>query len=598
MNKKYLIFSSTIIIILLACFAIAEISGITLNAPADEDVINGTYTFNTTITGIADNVSFYSNNPEWTLICFNDTASSTDKTFICDNNSIQLSDGTYTFNAIGRAALLDEYTEASDISTNVIVDNTFPVINLNDPINNLNTPSTNISFDYTPSDVLLHTCYLTWNVTEQKNITNLTSTQIPLLNGSQNNFFQTNLPEGHHTWNITCNDTLKRINSSETRTLTIDWTDPVITSTGVANDSEYDIDQSINCNCTATDNLDNEITCSGTGCNTNSAGQKTATFTATDRAGNFHRVTANYTVLEEPPAEGEAESEGEAEGEGEGEGEPEPRTEEKCWDILEAGATIDYEVDNEEIGIRKITIIPNKALSNTCLKVKQVISITTAGVTKYSEDNKVYKYFQIEPTGISDEDLTSVNIEFSIAKSFFYDHHRDTTNLNRYKEGWEELDTEDLSQDEINYAFFEAESPGFSDFVIVSDKRITGETVGTGPGCGDGICDPDENSTTCCQDCGCALGFECINNSCEKSSKFIVFQWFERAYNDVKEWIEEKIKFDWIGNKWWLGLPVWAWIIVGAVIVATGILGFIFRKKIKFPFEINFSVHKKHYGFR
>ena len=408
-------------------------------------------------------------------------------------------------------------------------------------------------------------------------------------------------------WNISCKDILNRKNVSSDRTLTIDWTIPHKINPPFPNGTEFEEgEEGINCDCTAEDNLDPSPNCNyGGSCSTSNSGsssiQKTLTFTAEDAAGNKNETyNITYIVLAAPPAEGEAESEGEAEGEGEGEGESPRviRVEEKCWDVLEAGVDINYEIDDEEIGIRKITIIPNKALSDTCLKVKQVISITESNVNDYGDSDKVYKYFQIEPTGISDEDLTSVFIEFSIAKSFFYDHHRDTTALNRYQEDWEELDTEDLSQDEMTYAFFEAESSGFSDFVIVSDKRITGGAIGTGEGCGNGICDSDENSTTCCQDCGCALGFECLNNSCEKSSKFIVFQWFERAYNDVKEWIEEKIKFDWITNKWWLGLPIWSWMIIGAAVVAIVILIIIFRKKIKFPFEVNFSVHNKHYGFR
>ncbi|MBR58928.1 MAG: hypothetical protein CMH54_13030, partial [Myxococcales bacterium] len=32
--------------------------------------------------------------------------------------------------------------------------------------------------------------------------------------------------------------------------------------------------------------------------------------------------------------------------------------------------------------------------------------------------------------------------------------------------------------------------------------------------CGDQICGPDESSTNCCTDCGCAEGFSCIDNQC------------------------------------------------------------------------------------
>jgi len=34
-------------------------------------------------------------------------------------------------------------------------------------------------------------------------------------------------------------------------------------------------------------------------------------------------------------------------------------------------------------------------------------------------------------------------------------------------------------------------------------------------GCGDGSCDPPETNITCCTDCGCGLGYTCVNNLCQ-----------------------------------------------------------------------------------
>ena len=47
--------------------------------------------------------------------------------------------------------------------------------------------------------------------------------------------------------------------------------------------------------------------------------------------------------------------------------------------------------------------------------------------------------------------------------------------MNRYKNGWEKLPTQEISEDD-NYIYYEAESPGFSIFAITG-QEIASTTI-------------------------------------------------------------------------------------------------------------------------
>ena len=236
MNKKLLIFSSTIIIILLACFVIAEISRVTFNTLEEDDIISGVYLFNSTVDYNSygnTNVTFYYNISELEQIylcnCTNKTIGQI--LFNCTNDTTIIADGRYNFTVIA----IDDYpSRESDDAKNVIVDNNPPTIDSILPEDNHANQSSNINFTYTPSDVTLINCSL--NGSGSNGIFEVIDTSPT--NNAENSFTQTSLSEGIYMWNISCKDILNRKKVSSNRNLTIDQTSPVL-DIGVSNGVEY-----------------------------------------------------------------------------------------------------------------------------------------------------------------------------------------------------------------------------------------------------------------------------------------------------------------------------------------------------------------------
>ncbi len=83
----------------------------------------------------------------------------------------------------------------------------------------------------------------------------------------------------------------------------------------------------------------------------------------------------------------------------------------------------------------------------------------------------VYRYIELEKTNISDGDIESANFSFRVEKDWIDNNSidPDSVRLMRYDEGWEELPTEETDDDD-DYRYYRAESPGFSVFAITGDE--------------------------------------------------------------------------------------------------------------------------------
>jgi PGF-pre-PGF domain-containing protein len=380
---------------------------------------------------------------------------------------------------------------------------------------------------------------------------------------------------------------------AENVTLNVDTEAPTFVYTLPPDEETFESDESVTCNCSSTDNLDPLPYCSiYNGSCSSSEGTRNITFRAWDHAGNERFLKITYTVEGEEGEEEETTTGGGAEtvSVSSSKGDSGAKSEEHCWDTITAGSALKYEVDNDIIGIKKITIIPKSSLGGACLEVKQVISVSAADVEAYSDSEKVYKYFKIEPEGMSDSDLTNVIIEFSVAKTWLYNHKRDSVDLNRYKNGWKSLGADDLDED-TDFVYYAAESSGFSDFVITGDAIARQEIINDS--CGNAVCEINENSTNCCQDCGCPEGSECRDNQCFEKSQGLITGWLGQ--------FQETIRIDWLNNQWLFGLPIWSFVILGVMLVGFIVFLVFFKDKLhfKFPYEIDFSIHKKpSYGFK
>jgi len=83
---------------------------------------------------------------------------------------------------------------------------------------------------------------------------------VTVSSGVPKTFNETNVPEGIHTWYVNCTDATSRTGRSETRTLTVDKTDPVVTT--YFPDGQTLTSSTVNFNWSVTDNLDSNMTCS------------------------------------------------------------------------------------------------------------------------------------------------------------------------------------------------------------------------------------------------------------------------------------------------------------------------------------------------
>jgi PGF-pre-PGF domain-containing protein len=143
--------------------------------------------------------------------------------------------------------------------------------------------------------------------------------------------------------------------------------------------------------------------------------------------------------------------------------------EKKTWSVIKPDEGAKMTIDKKELGFTEITIAVNNEVSSTTIQVSKVES-KPAEVSKPSEN--VYQYVQIKKN-IEDEQIKESKIKFKVEKKWLSNNkiNKLTVKLNRYKDGWNNLTTRMLSDDD-NYVYYESESPGFSLFAITGDVVV------------------------------------------------------------------------------------------------------------------------------
>jgi len=112
----------------------------------------------------------------------------------------------------------------------------------------------------------------------------------------------------------------------------------------------------------------------------------------------------------------------------------------------------------------------------------------------------VYHFISVTPVNIKDEDIAEAKIKFKVEKSWITQNNIsvNTIALLRFSNNtWNKLTTTKVSED-ANYAYFEAETPGFSYFAISGEKIVLAPPA---PVCGNGICETGEDYINCPADC-------------------------------------------------------------------------------------------------
>jgi len=149
----------------------------------------------------------------------------------------------------------------------------------------------------------------------------------------------------------------------------------------------------------------------------------------------------------------------------------------KAWTKLTPGKAEIMKIDDPEIGLKQISITVKNPAQTVTITVTKLEGQPATVVHVVS--GKVYKYIEIETKNLEDENIAEAKIQFQVNKSWIYKNNIGETTivLNRYHDNkWNKLPTQRVSEDS-NYVYYEAETPGFTTFVITGEVVITTTTA-------------------------------------------------------------------------------------------------------------------------
>jgi PGF-pre-PGF domain-containing protein len=179
----------------------------------------------------------------------------------------------------------------------------------------------------------------------------------------------------------------------------------------------------------------------------------------------------------------------------------------KQWQNMNADEDATMEINNSNIGFTKLRIRVRNQVESVTMEVESLGS-RPSDVTAPS--GNAYQYVNVTPTGLNDSSIESATITFRVTKEWVTQNQIDvsTMSLERWQNNaWESLTTRAAGADSEHYSF-EADTPGFSYFVITGQQLAEQPDVCNN----DGFCDAGEDNDNCPNDCepgevgGCAAG--------------------------------------------------------------------------------------------
>ena len=139
----------------------------------------------------------------------------------------------------------------------------------------------------------------------------------------------------------------------------------------------------------------------------------------------------------------------------------------QTWTRINPGGTQIMKVVSNEFGVKEISISVINPANNVKILVEKLPG-KPASVTK-NVTGKVFQYLKIDKTNLNDSDLNgTARIKFQVNQSWLKSNSLEARNiiLKRFADNnWQDLKTTLLSTD-ATYAYYEAETPGFSYFAI------------------------------------------------------------------------------------------------------------------------------------
>ncbi len=224
---------------------------VTLNSPVDTfNSSSSTINFNFTA---ADNLATSMNCSLFIDGLLNRTNASTANNTPTNLSISGLAQGTHSWNV--------SCTDPSGNTGNspiraFTVDTTPPVVTLNSPVNSFNSSSSTVAFNYTAADNLAATMNCSLFIDGVSSAANSSTA-----NNTPTILSVSGIPQGAHSWNVTCMDNANNAGLSATRTFIVDITPPVVTLNSPVNALNTS-STTINFNFTAADNLATAMSCS------------------------------------------------------------------------------------------------------------------------------------------------------------------------------------------------------------------------------------------------------------------------------------------------------------------------------------------------
>ena len=458
-TKKLLLPIGIIMILLLVGLASATITSYSGLSPANANVTTDT-TPDFSFTPVSDiNATFscelFINNTGYGI---NASVSNNTATTITANAS--LSDATYTW-----------YINCTDVngtvnssSRTITIDTTSPGVVITSPAaSSWHVSNFVINVTATANTVK----YRYENSTANSSWTNLSNTTLTAWNVT---FNVSAVADGNYTIRINATDDIGNSNTTVTRLLYVDDTNPSISSFTQTKTDTITVGESLTASdfrCSASDNsatFGGTVNTTITGLSTTSTGTKTATCTATDSAGNTATETVSYTVHSGISYNG---------------GGGGTITESSSSEIrdIESGEIAKFtkfsDTGIEEVRIGVIETATSVKITTKSLSDKPSIIDVAQG--------EIYKYLQITVENLDEDNLASAVIKFSVEKSWFADNgaSKNLIILYRWVDGeWNKLSTKLVDEDAVS-AYYEAETTGFSYFAITSSKATISATEGT-----------------------------------------------------------------------------------------------------------------------
>ena len=127
---------------------------------------------------------------------------------------------------------------------------------------------------------------------------------------------------------------------------------------------------------------------------------------------------------------------------------PDPKGETQTVTSIEAGDSkmIVYESSSEHT-VNEITVTSQDTVENVSITVEKLDENPQIIVPP----NEIYKYFEIQKTNITDENISAVEIKFQVEKSWI---NNKIISLYKYKESnWQKLPTSEINSDDV-YCYF------------------------------------------------------------------------------------------------------------------------------------------------